>query len=415
MTEPLKRPKRKNPILRTRQPILPPWTRSRVGLGMTSAAARGRFELQVCQECGAVQYPPREMCGSCLSTDLAWTEMSGDGELISQTLQHHAHDLYFRERLPWRVGLVKLAEGPSVVAHLHGDVPEPPAKVRVGARLDRAGRAALIATPENEVPNMADDRQLREMTCDPKFRKVLITDGKSELGQAMVREVAKAGASLIWVGHTEPWKQPEGFAALTEIPEVELLPLDLTNARNVQELGGALGNRVDILINTAQVHRTESISSRYGTDVAKLEMEVNYLGLLRLAQNFGPAMKARGADGQSSAVAWVNVLSVFALANFPSQGTFSASQAAALSLSQCLRAEFKPFAIRVLNVFPGPIDEPWNQMVPPPKIAPERLARDVVAALKDGVEDLYPGDVAREYYELFREDPKVLEKELSDV
>ncbi len=414
MTNPLQPPKRKNPILRTRQPILPPWTRSRVGLGMTSAAARGRFELQQCDGCGAVQYPPREMCSDCLGTELTWTEMSGRGQLISETLLHHAHDLYFRERMPWRLGYVKLEEGPSVVAHLHGDVPAPPTAVNVIARLDRAGRGVLIAIPEQEVPNMADDRQLREMTCDPKFRKVLITDGKSETGQAMVREIARAGASLIWVGHTEPWKQPEGFAELADIPEVELIPLDVTESRNIQELGKALGGRVDILINTAQVHRTHGITDRYGTDVAKMEMEVNYMGLLRLAQNFAPAMMSRGADGQNSAVAWVNILSAFALANYPSHGTYSASQAAAMSLAQCLRAEFKPSAVRVLNVFPGPIDEPWNQMIPPPKIAPERLARDVVAALKDGVEDLYPGDVAQEMYSRFREDPKILEKELGD-
>ncbi len=124
---------------------------------------------------------------------------------------------------------------------------------------------------------MADDKQLREMTCDPKFRKVLITDGKTELGQAMVREIAAAGASLIWVGHSEPWKQPQGFAELAEIPEVELIPMDLTNGRDIQELGGALGGRVDILINTAQVHRTNGIGDRYGTDVARLEMDINYL------------------------------------------------------------------------------------------------------------------------------------------
>ena len=259
---------------------------------------------------------------------------------------------------------------------------------------------------------MADDKQLREMTCDPKFRKVLITDGKSELGQALVKEIAAAGASLIWVGHSEPWKQPEGFSELAEIEGVELIPLDLTDARNVQEQGAALGGRVDILINTAEVHRTHGIGSRYGTDVARLEMEVNYLGLLRLAQEFGPAMKSRGADGQNSAVAWVNLLSVFALSNYPAEGTYSASQAAAYSLSQCMRAEYQAAAIRVLNVFSGPVDEPWSQMIPPPKVAPERLARDVVAALKDGVEDLYVGDVAKEYYSRFREDPKILEKEL---
>ena len=29
---------------------------------------------------------------------------------------------------------------------------------------------------------MAEDRQLREFTCDPKFRKVLVTDGKTAVG-----------------------------------------------------------------------------------------------------------------------------------------------------------------------------------------------------------------------------------------
>ena len=120
MTDPLTPPKRKNPILRTRQPILPPWTRSRVGLGLTAAAARGEFQLQHCAECQAVQYPPKEMCGECLSDDLHWAAVDGSGTLLSETLLHHAHDLYFRERMPWRLGLVQLDCGPSVVAHLHG-------------------------------------------------------------------------------------------------------------------------------------------------------------------------------------------------------------------------------------------------------------------------------------------------------
>ena len=58
---------------------------------------------------------------------------------------------------------------------------------------------------------MADDPMLREMTCDPKFRKVLVTDGKTAVGQALVKALAKAGADLIWVGHAEPWKKLPGF------------------------------------------------------------------------------------------------------------------------------------------------------------------------------------------------------------
>jgi short-subunit dehydrogenase len=112
-------------------------------------------------------------------------------------------------------------------------------------------------------------------------------------------------------------------------------------------------------------------------------------------------------------VAWVNLLSVYALANFPPHGTFSASKAAAHSLAQCLRAEMRPAGVRVANVFPGPIDDEWNQLLLPPKVAPEALARAVVSALRDGVEDVYPGDVAQEWLERWRENPKALERELS--
>jgi len=394
--------------------VLPPWGRSRVALGLTAAAARGQFELQQCDECGRVQYPPREMCDGCLSNDLTWTPQSGAGEVLSETVLQHSHDLFFRERVPWRLGLVRLKAGPTVVAHMHGDAGAPGTEVKIGARLDRAGRGVLIAFPNEEVANMGDDKQLREMTCDPKFRRALVTDGKSPVGQAMVRGLVDAGASRVWVGVAEPWKGVAGFDELDELEQVTIIPLDVTDQRNVKDQAGSIGGRVDILINTSEIHRAHSISSRSGTDVAKLEMEVNYFGLLRMAQEFGAAMKSRGADGQNSAVAWVNILSVYALSNFPDHGTFSASKAAAYSLSQAMRADFKPSAVRVVNVFPGPIDEDWNQLIPPPKLAPVRLARDTISALRDGVEDVYPGDVAQEFLQRWLENPKVLERELTE-
>ena len=86
--------------------------RSRVALGLTAAAARGRFELQVCRDCGTVQYPPREACRVCLSHRLDWRAQDGGGELVSETLLHHSNELFYRERMPWRLGLVKLDCGP---------------------------------------------------------------------------------------------------------------------------------------------------------------------------------------------------------------------------------------------------------------------------------------------------------------
>jgi NAD(P)-dependent dehydrogenase (short-subunit alcohol dehydrogenase family)/uncharacterized OB-fold protein len=406
-------PKKKNPVLRTRLPTLPPAARSRVALGLTAAAALGRFELQQCRDCGTVQYPPREACQQCLSTKLSWKPQSQEGELLASTVLHHSNDLFFRERLPWRLGLAKLACGPTVVAHLHADVPSAPAKLRVAARLDRAGQAVLVGLPDKENVNMAEDRQLREFTCDPKHRKVLVTDGKSGVGQALVKALAAAGAELVWVGYAEPWKRFPGFDELQKLPQVTLVPLDVTDSKNVRELAAEIGAKVDILVSNAELHRPHGIANRQGVETARAEMDVNYFGLLRLAQEFGPAMRARGADGLASAVAWVNLLSIYALANFPPHGTFSASKAAAQSRAPCLRAEMRPAGVRVVNVFPGPIDDEWNQLLPPPKLAPAALASAIVSALREGVEDLYPGDVAQEWLERWRDNPKALERELS--
>ena len=155
MTMPLMKPRRKNPVLRTRQMNLPPWARGRTALGMTAAAAEGRFELQVCQRCQAVQYPPRDACHRCLSpraeVDAA---VAAPASCSSETVLHHSNDPFYRERLPWRLGLVRLDAGPTVIVHLHGDVAVAAAtprqaavRVHVGARLDRAGAAVLIGFP----------------------------------------------------------------------------------------------------------------------------------------------------------------------------------------------------------------------------------------------------------------------------
>ena len=76
-----------------------------------------------------------------------------------QTL-HHSNDLYFRERLPWRVGTVRMDAGPSVVAHVHQDCADG-ARVRLALKLDRGGQAVMIALPERNTPNMEDDKTLR--------------------------------------------------------------------------------------------------------------------------------------------------------------------------------------------------------------------------------------------------------------
>ncbi|RMF36595.1 MAG: SDR family NAD(P)-dependent oxidoreductase [Alphaproteobacteria bacterium] len=409
MTEPLPRPKRKNPQARTRSPTRPPELRSRAALGLTAAAAEGRFALQRCAGCGGFLYPPRDACAHCLSTDLRWTDADPMGELLAETTVHVSPRLYFRERAPWRVGTVALDAGPVILAHLHPDLPRR-ARVRIEARLDRSGQAVLVALPQTPTPHMEEAPLMRELSADPRHRRVLIADARAPNAAALAAALRDAGAAEIFAGEAEGWRSHPGRAAL-EALGVHVLPLDVTDTSSVRELAGEIGGKTDILIANARFIRPGGALARADTAFARDEIEVNYLGLMRLAQAFGPAMCARTADGINSAVAWVNILSVNALSAAPEFGGFCASQAAAHSLSQTLRAEFRDAGLRVMNVYTGPTEDDWHQPLPPPKVTPEALARATIDGLKRGLEDVWCGDIACDFRDRFRRDPRVLERE----
>jgi len=411
VSTPLVRPKRKNPLARTRLPLLPQGARSRTALGLTAAAAEGRFALQVCGDCAHILYPTRDVCPRCLSARLTFGDVDPYGRLVAETTIRVSTDPYFRERMPWRVGTVRLDAGPVIVAHLHGDTIEGE-RVKLVLKLDKSGSAVMFALPAQETPHMQADPHLREMTCDPHYRRVLISDGRNAVGQAMTKAFSEAGASIVFVGIADPWKPFSGMAELSKIERVEIVALDVTDTESVTELAAQNGGRIDIIVNTGEHVRPGGIIARGNLSIARDEMDIRYFGMLRLAQAFGPALRFRGADGANSATAFVNLLSVHALMNWPAYGAHSAAEAACLSASQCMRAELRPGGVRVLNAFFGPLETEWFQTVPPPKLAPAALAKAVVAALKDGNEDIFVGDIAWDIRERLKANPKALEREL---
>ena len=387
--------------------LIPPSARSHAALGLTAAAAVGRFELQVCYQCGTVQYPAREACVNCLGDQLSWREHNGRGELIAATAIHHSHHAYFHGRGPWNIGMVRLDGNITVIAHLHHACVSSRDGVRIRALLDRGGRAVLFAFPMDAALAAEADPQVLEMTCTPKQKQVLVTDGNSELGQALITSLLAAGADVVWSG------TPAGAKSQTPAaPKIRPLPLDVTDAESVAAAATRLGAQVDIIINNAEVHGGPAASHISSLGLAQAEMNTNYLGLIRLATAFAPLLLARAHRRDSGPMGWVNVLSIHALTNLPSHGTFCASKAAALSFAQDLRAQLRSSGIRVLNVFPGPTDEMAFRDVSPPKLPLTALAQAIVAALEGGQEDCYPGDVAQDFLRRWRQDPKVLELEL---
>ena len=117
-------------------------------------------------------------------------------------------------------------------------------------------------------------------------------------------------------------------------------------------------------------------------------MRVNYFGMLAMCRAFAPVLTRNGGG------AIVNVLSIVARVPVWSGGSYGASKAAALSLTQSIRGELSRQQTLVIGVFPGYVDTDLTRGVDVEKIAPSVVATAIVAALREGTEDVYPGPAA---------------------
>ena len=85
-----------------------------------AALREGRIVMQRCDDCGVITYPAGPCCHACLSPALTWAEMSGRGTLWAYVIYHHAFHPAFADKLPYNVALVRLEEGPQMIAGITG-------------------------------------------------------------------------------------------------------------------------------------------------------------------------------------------------------------------------------------------------------------------------------------------------------
>jgi uncharacterized OB-fold protein len=205
----------------------PPHRRSQAAGGLGVAAAQGRFALQVCQECEAVQYPPRDVCGVCLSEQLVWTDIPDGGDVLAVTMIRATGNPYFRELAPWRTGIVRLDCGPSVIAHLHGSCTSGD-RARLSLKVDSAGNGVMFALPAVDLPEILADRQLQQFVCDPRSRTVFLLGANKPVGMTLARKLAEAGAARVLLVVDDPAEfaklsqTGEGSEALEIVPRQEI-------------------------------------------------------------------------------------------------------------------------------------------------------------------------------------------------
>lgn len=177
--------------------------------------------------------------------------------------------------------------------------------------------------------------------------------------------------------------------------------LDVTDHEQVQALAEQLGD-VTIVVNNAGIGLGATGVGGAGLDDHRAEFEVNYFGTLAVARSFAPVL-ARNGGG-----ALVNMLSALSFVAFPAFGNYSATKAAAWSLTNALRTQLRAQGTQVVGVHAGFIDTDMAASVTAPKIAPEEVARQAVEAIAAGREEVLADDVARSVKAALPNDLEVL-------
>ena len=98
----------------------------------------------------------------------------------------------------------------------------------------------------------------------------------------------------------------------------------------------------------------------------------------------------------------VNNVSLMALAPLPLTPAYSISKAAALSLTQSLRALLAGQGVRVHAVLTGPTDTDMVRGLDIPKASPESVARAIFDAIGNGEEDIFPDPMSQTLAESWR-------------
>jgi short-subunit dehydrogenase len=142
------------------------------------------------------------------------------------------------------------------------------------------------------------------------------------------------------------------------------------------------------------------------------DFATNLFGTVAASKAFLPALERASALGEA---ALVNVLSVVSLANMPALGGYSASKAAASSITQALRGDLVKLKIGVHGVFAGAIDTDMVKSMDIAKTSPAEVARGIVEGVERGEEDIFPDAMSRQLSAIWREDPKQLERQLASM
>jgi NAD(P)-dependent dehydrogenase (short-subunit alcohol dehydrogenase family) len=226
---------------------------------------------------------------------------------------------------------------------------------------------------------------------------VLVTGTGRGLGRHLVDALLERGAAKVYAASRTPG--PASDARVVPIA------LDLTDPDTIAA-AARVASDATIVINNAG---TAAFAGPLDASPAavRAEMAVNYDGTFDVIRTFVPLLERNGGG------AIVNVLSLLSLASTPPMAGYSASKAAAHSLTQALRPVLRAKGISVHGVYPAGIDTDMLAGIDAPKTPPRQVAEGLLDGLADEQEDIFPDPNAQAMARTWWADPKAFERAFS--
>jgi len=182
-------------------------------------------------------------------------------------------------------------------------------------------------------------------------RHALVTGGASGIGEATVKELARAGA-FVWIADVN---LPAAEALAESVGKAGALHLDVTEPKSIQSAVAQL-DRLDILVNNAGIGHVGSIETTEPEDFDRL-INVNVRGVYLVTRAFLPLLVA-AAQHHEAVGTIVNIASVSGLVGIKQRFAYCTSKGAVIAMTRQLAVEY-PKTLRVNAVCPGTVQTPF--------------------------------------------------------
>lgn len=225
-------------------------------------------------------------------------------------------------------------------------------------------------------------------------KTILITGGASGIGLEAARQFLALGATVIVTGRNQAklTDVKQAYPAITTIQNDVANPTDAVALFDqINKLGG-----IDILYHNAGVGVPPlnlGVANDRHLQGAAYEMEVNYLGVIRLTNLFMDMLKVR----PESAI--ITTTSLLSLVPSILEATYSASKTALAFYTQSLRTHLQLIgsSVKVFELLPPLVDTDMVADRDDKKLSPDKLVKALIAGLQNDQYTIRVGDTKTVY------------------